>query len=559
MSDQLPVPDKKGVLFLPLGGCGQFGANFTLYGYDGSWIIVDCGMAFADEQLPGVDIILPDASLIADQKDRIAALFVTHGHEDHIGAIAWLWPRLQCPVYATPFTAALLRRKLDEHQYKGGGPKITIVEPRKVIETGVWKVTYIPVAHSIPEGNALVIETSVGRIVHTGDWCIDEKPVLGVKTEASDFRALGEAGVMAYVGDSTNADVRQKHHSEADVEKGLAEVFKNSPRKIGITMFASNVGRVISIYHAARACGRQVALVGRSLNTMVECARETGYIDDGMRFLSADDASDMPDHKIVLILTGSQGEARAALSRVARGMHPAVKMKPDDTVIFSSRTIPGNEAEINDIKNNLLAMGIKIITDRDACVHVSGHPVREDVGQMIDWLRPNIAIPVHGERTQMEAHASLAREKQVSHVHVPMNGEMLRLTPEGVERVRHFMLHFRAIDLGRVVAADSVPILERRKMSFNGAVFVSVAADRQDGALLDLQVSAIGLLDAADKKDAEKLADLEDMVADKFESMSRQEKLSEDAGVEALRTAVRRFFRDRYDIKPLVNVHISLV
>ncbi|NBX65712.1 MAG: ribonuclease J [Proteobacteria bacterium] len=559
MSNPLPVPDKNGVLFLPLGGCGQFGANFTLYGYDGSWIAVDCGMAFADEKLPGVDVILPDPSLIAEQRDKLKGLFITHAHEDHIGAVAWLWPRLKCPIYATPFTAALLRRKFEEHVYKGEQPRITIVDPRKPIKLGDWAVTYIPVAHSIPEGNALSIETPAGRIVHTGDWCIDEAPILGVNTDAADFRALGDAGVMAYVGDSTNADVRTKHSTEAAVEEGLYEVFKSAPRKIAITMFASNVGRIISIYRAARKCGRQVALVGRSLDTMVECARETGYIDDSMRFLNGHDAADLPDQKVVLILTGSQGEARAALSRVSRAMHPAVKLKPDDLVIFSSRTIPGNEAEINDIKNSLLQMGVKIVTDRDACVHVSGHPVRADVAQMIDWLRPVSAIPVHGERTQMEAHAGLAREKQVKNVHVPVNGEMLRITKDGLEPVRHFALHFSAIDFGKMVAADSVPILERRKMSFNGAVFVSLAVDRQDGGILDLQVSAMGLLDPENANDAQRLADLEDAVADKFESMSKGERVSEDAAIEAIRGAVRRYFRDLADIKPLVSVHISLV
>lgn len=559
MSEKLPVPDKNGVLFLPLGGCGQFGANFTLYGHNGSWIAIDCGMAFADERLPGVDIILPDPSLIADQKERLKALFITHGHEDHIGAVAWLWMRLKCPIYATPFTAALLRRKLEEHSYKGEQPRITIVHPRKAVEIDDWKVTYIPVAHSIPEGNALCIETPAGRIVHTGDWCIDEAPVLGVNTDAADFRALGDAGVMAYVGDSTNADVRHKHHTEADVEKGLTEVFKSAPRKIAVTMFASNVGRIISVHRAARACGRQVALVGRSLDTMVECARETGYIDDGMRFLNGHDAADLPDHKVVLILTGSQGEARAALSRVARAMHPAVKLKPDDLMIFSSRTIPGNEAEINDIKNALLSMNVKIVTDRDACVHVSGHPVRGDVAQMIDWLRPASAIPVHGERTQMEAHASLCREKQIANVHVPSNGELVRITKDGLEPLRHYALHFSAIDFGKIVSADSVPILERRKMSFNGAVFASLAVDRQDGDILDIQVSAIGLLDPENPDDAQRLADLEDAVADKFESLSKGERVSEDAVVEALRGAVRRYFRDLFDIKPIVSIHIALV
>lgn len=560
MSEKLPVPDKKGLLFVPLGGCGQFGANFTLYGYDGSWIAVDCGMAFADERLPGVDIVLPDPTLIAEQKDRLRALFVTHAHEDHIGAIAWLWPRLRCPIYATPFTAALLRRKFEEQTYVDGGPRITVVKPGDTVTSAEgWAVRYMPVAHSIPEGNALAITCGAGTVVHTGDWCLDPDPILGIRTSPDDFRALGDAGVLAYVGDSTNADVRRESVTEKEVEAGLLEVFKSAPRKIAITMFASNVGRLVSIHRAARACGRQVALVGRSLDTMVECARESGYLDDGMRFLRADDAADISDHKIVLALTGSQGEVRAALSRVARGMHPAVKLKPDDLMIFSSRAIPGNETAINEIKNALLASGVKIVTDRDACVHVSGHPVRPDVARMIDWLRPRVAIPVHGERTQMEAHASLAREKQIVHVHVPSNGELSRITPDGIQTLRNYALSFGAIDMDRIVAADSLPILERRKMSFNGAVFVSISADRENGELLDAQVSAIGLLDPENKQDARILDDLEDTVADRFEKLSRSERLSESAGVEAVRASVKRFFRDLHDIKPLVSVHISLV
>lgn len=559
MTEKLPVPDKNGVLFLPLGGCGQFGANFSLYGYNGGWIAVDCGMAFADERLPGVDILLPDPSLIAAQKDKLKALFVTHAHEDHIGAIAWLWPQLQCPIYATAFTAALLRRKLEEHVFKGNGPVIKIVKAGQTVQIDDWSVTYVPVAHSIPEGNALIVETPAGRIVHTGDWCIDEDPILGVKTDEAAFRAAGEAGVMAIIGDSTNADVKGKAATEREVEQGLTDLFQTAPQKIAITIFASNIGRIISIHRAAMAAGRKVALVGRSLDTMVECAREVGYVPDSMRFLSADEAQNMPGHKVVLILTGSQGEPRAALSRVSRNMHPAAKLKADDMMVFSSRAIPGNDVAINEIKNALLGMGVKIVTDRDAVVHVSGHPIRSDLAQMLDWVKPVAVIPVHGERAQMEAHASLAREKQVPSIHVPVNGEMLRITSEGVMPLKHYPINFRAIEFDRIVNADHIAILERKKMSMNGAVFVTIVADRENGDLLDAQVSAIGLLDPKDKTDNRILADLEDAVADRFENMSKAERRSEDAGLEAIRAAVKRFFRDLKDIKPLVEVHISLV
>lgn len=558
-TEKLPNPNKDGVLFLPLGGCGQFGANFTLYGYDSSWILVDCGMAFADERMPGVDVLLPDPSLIADQKDKLKALFVTHAHEDHIGAIAWLWPRLRCPIYATPFTAALLRRKFEEHLFKGGGPIITIVKPGDKVKIESWTVTYVPVAHSIPEGNALSIETPVGRIVHTGDWCLDPNPILGSKTSPEAFRAMGDSGVMAYIGDSTNSEVLGEPLTELDVEAGLIEVFSKAPRKIAVTMFASNIARVISIHRAAKAAGRHVALIGRSLDTMVECARESGHIDSSMRFLNGDDARDVPDHKIVLAVTGSQGEARAALSRIARGMHPAVKMKPDDMMVFSSRAIPGNETAINEIKNALLAQGVKIVTDREAKVHVSGHPVRSDISQMLDWLRPTSVIPVHGERVQMESHADLAREKQIKNIHVPTNGEMISITPLGLNPVRMYPVNFQAIDFERIVPVDNITILERRKMSFNGAVFVTIVVDRESGDLLDAQVSATGLLDPNNSDDVRVLTELEDAVADKFEKLNKQERKSEVAGIEPVRAAAKRFFRDLHDIKPIVNVHISQV
>ena len=559
MTDKLPNPTKDGVLFLPLGGCGQFGANFTLYGYDNSWIAVDCGMAFADERLPGIDIILPDPQLIAAQQEKLKALFVTHAHEDHIGAIAWLWPRLRCPIYATPFTAALLRRKLEEHVFKGGGPQITVVKDGQTITVGDWKVTYIPVAHSIPEGNALSIETPVGRIVHTGDWCLDPDPILGSNTSPDIFRALGDKGVMAYVGDSTNAEVTGRSLSEKDVEQGLRELFQNAPRKIAVTMFASNIGRVISIHRAAQACGRQVALIGRSLDTMVDCARETGHMKDSMRFLSSEDIAGVADNKLVLIVTGSQGETRAALSRIARAQHPAVKMKAGDMMVFSSRAIPGNEVAINEIKNQLLEQGVKIVTDREAKIHVSGHPVRSDISQMLDWLRPKSVIPVHGERTQMESHAELAREKQIMSTRVPMNGEMMLINQDGIFPERNYAVEFQAINFDRIVPADHIAILERRKMSFNGAVFVSVVADQNDGGLLNVQVSAIGLLDPDNKQDARILTELEDTAAERFEKLSKNERLSQSAAIEAVRSSIKRFFRDLNDIKPLVSVHISLV
>lgn len=554
----LQKPNKNSVLCVPLGGCGQFGANFTLYGHNGSWIAVDCGMGFADERMPGVDILLPDISAIAEQKENLKALFVTHAHEDHIGGIAYLWPQLQCPIYATPFTAMLLRKKMEEHQYKKK-PKIVVVEPDAMVEIEGWSVEYASVTHSVPETNALFIRTDVGLIVHSGDWNLDPAPTLGAATDPAPFIAAGKEGVMAYVGDSTNADVRARPLTESDVEKGLEEVFKTCKRRIAITIFASNVGRIIAIYKAARACGRHVALSGRSLQTMVGVARETGYIPKDMQFVDDRDAMEMPDNKVVLIVTGSQGEGRAALSKIARGAHPAVKLRPNDTVIFSSRAIPGNEVAINEIKNLLLATGVKIITDRDGPIHVSGHPTRPEIEQMLDWLKPNAVIPVHGERMQMEAQASLAQEKQIAHTLVPSNGMVIAISPEGVKTIDNVPCGVKAVDMDRIVAADHLPILERRKMSFNGAVFVSVVADRQDGTLLEMRVSALGLLDSAREEDNNTLAEIEDLLADRFEELGRQDRLNEATSIETLRAASRKYFREYGDIKPLVDIHYMAV
>lgn len=560
MTQLLPTPDRSGVMFLPIGGCGQFGANFTLYGFDASWIAVDCGMGFAGDTLPGVDLLVPDPSLIAAQKDKLKALFITHAHEDHIGGVAWVWPHLKCPIYASPFAAAVLRKKLEEHTFRDGRPKIIEVsEKGETITIGAWSVTYVPVAHSIPEGNALIIKTEIGQIVHTGDWTLDAHPVISKPTNPEPFRVAGAAGVMAYVGDSTNAEVAGRSQSEEDVEQGLKDVFSSAPRRVAVTMFSSNIGRVLSVYRAARACGRKVATVGRSLQSMIESARKTGYVADDIQFIDDEAAMRMPEHKVVFLVTGSQGEERAALSRIARNTHPSVRLQAGDVCVFSSRAIPGNETAINEIKNNLLETGVRIVTDRDACVHVSGHPARDELTQMLGWIKPNAAIPVHGERVQMEAHGELARTLGVPHVHVPRNGDLVRITPDGVKLERHMAVSLNAVDFARVVPADHIPILERRKMSFSGAVQVTLVADRQDSNLLDVQVTAFGILDLENKHDIQRLHDLEDAIAERYEGMPKSERMMENKVTEVVRTHARRFFRELYDIKPLVSVHVSLV
>lgn len=546
--------------FIPLGGAEQFGVNLNVYGYGGKWLAIDCGMGFADERHPGVDILLPDPKFLVEHKKDLIALIITHAHEDHIGAVAHIWPRLKCPIYASPFTAAVLRKKLSENPACRDA-EIIEIEANEKISLKPFTLTFTPVTHSVPDTMALFIETEAGNVVHSGDWNLDPNPTLGNPTEAEPFQKFGEKGVLAYIGDSTNAEVDGTSGSESDVERGLAELFREVEGRIAITMFASNIGRLRSVCLAARQTGRQVALLGRSLHTMTAAARDCGYLKDVPEFVSEDDIGYIPDEKLIIVVTGSQGEARAQLARIARGEHQEITFKKGDTVIFSARPIPGNEREIIEVKNNLAASKVRIISPREThhTIHVSGHPARDEIAQMFQWLRPQSVIAVHGERTMLEAHAALALASQVPTAIVPNNGSVIRLSPGTPQVIDHIETGLLAVEPGRIIDAGHQAIAQRRKLQYSGAIHATLVMDARGKLLADPQVSSVGLIDP-EEKDGQKFEDdildeIEDLLAD----MTREELYDDKFVAEEVRIGIRRFVDHKLSIKPKTSVHVVRV
>lgn len=551
---------KEELYFIPLGGAEQFGVNLNVYGYQGKWLAIDCGLGFADEKFPGVDILLPDPKFIEDRKKELLGLVITHAHEDHIGAVAHLWPRLRCPIYASPFTAAVLRRKLGENKACRDAEVIEI-NAGGVVTLKPFKITFTAVTHSVPQTCALFIETDVGNILHSGDWNLDPTPAIDDPTDPAPFQAFGDKGVLAYIGDSTNAEVDGTSGSEDDVKKGLEAVFKECDGRIAVTIFASNIGRLRSICLAAKAAGRQVALIGRSLHTMSAAANDCGYLKDVPPFVSEDDLGYLPDDKVVMVVTGSQGEARAQLARIARGEHPEISLRKGDTVIFSARPIPGNEREIIDVKNNLAASRVRVISPRETkhCIHVSGHPARAEITQMLQWVKPNTVIAVHGERTMLEAHAELARALQVPNTIVPNNGSVIRLYPSTPQVIDHVETGLLAVEPGRIIDAGHQAILQRRKLQYSGTVHATLVMNARGDLVSDPQVSTVGLVDP-DAPDGQKFEDdildeIEDILAD----MTRDELYDDKFVSEEMRIGIRRFVQHKLNIKPKTTIHLVRV
>lgn len=551
--------DNDAIYCVPLGGCGVFGANMTLYGHKGQWIMVDCGMGFADETMPGIDILLPDPTFAASLGDKMLGIVLTHGHEDHIGAIDHLWSRLKAPLYATAFTAERIRQGLAEHAW--GSQAVLHELPQKAkLELGPFSIQFIQMAHSIPEANSLAITLKgVGTILHTGDWKIDADPIEGQKTDEAELRKLGEAGVLAVVGDSTNAMVPGHSGSERTVLNNLTELFGEFKKQIAITCFATNVARLRSIYEAAHKNGRQVCLVGRSLWSVDDAARKTGYLKGIPPFLDDDGANIAGGENVIYVCTGSQGEPRAALARISNDDHPAVTLHEGDVMIFSSRTIPGNDRAVDRIRNRFLSAGVNVITDRDAPIHVSGHPYRDELKLLYSWVKPKAVIPVHGEHMQQEKHAQLAMDCGVDDVLIPSNGMVLEITKEGVRQVDEVPHGTLAIEGNRIVAIDHEAILTRRRIMYNGSAVVTVVVDDRGALLADPKITAMGLLDENSELDAEHLGDVSSQVAEAVRNMPKAIRNDDAALTELVRVTARRFFNERFDRKPQTRVHLIRV
>ena len=550
------MTDGNEFVFAPLGGLGEIGMNCALYGYGPAnarqWLMVDLGVAFAGEEMPGIDLIVPDLSFIERAKKNLVGIVITHAHEDHIGALAELWPDLGAPVYMTRFAAGLAEaRRLGEP----GAPKIplTIVELGEKVAIGPFVVEFIPVAHSIPESSALAIRTPSGLVVHTADWKIEPTPIIGLPTDEARFRTLGDEGVLALIGDSTNILREGESPSERDVAKTLNSLIRNAKGRVIVTTFASNVSRLRVAAEAGLAAGRQVCILGRAIERVVAVARECGMLDGLPPFLGMDAFERMPRERILALATGSQGEPRAALARIAGDDHPTAELNAGDTVIFSSRTIPGNEKAVGKIINAFVTAGVEVVTDRTALVHVSGHPRRAEVAKMYAWVRPQIAVPAHGEPLHLSEHADFARAQGVPQVLRAFNGDLIRLAPGEVCALGKVTSGRRARDGIILLPADQQCVGQRRRLSFAGVVSIAIALTARGEMAGDPDVMIAGLPERT-REGAAIDALIDDAIFEAFESLPPGKRRDPDIVSSAIERAVRGSVNAVWGKKPQVHV-----
>ncbi len=546
----------EGLIFLPLGGSGEIGMNFNLYGHGGQWLVVDLGVSFGDDTMPGVEVFMGDPEFIAQRREKLLGIVLTHAHEDHLGAVSHLWPRLRCPVYATPFAAALLRHKLGEANLLGE------VEVREIpqgtrFRLGPFDIELVTVTHSLPEPNALALRTPEGLIVHTGDWKLDPAPITGPRADLAAMARLGAEGVRAVVGDSTNIFVRGSSGSESAVREHLIEMFGRFRGRIAVACFATNVARLGSIAAAAGAHGREVALVGRSLERIDSIARSLGFLDGAPSFVDVEEAAYLPRESVVYLCTGSQGEPRAALSRIAAGDHPQVRLQAGDAAIFSSRIIPGNERAIHRLHDQLVRQGVEVVTEKAEFVHVSGHPARDEIAELYRLLKPRLVVPVHGERRHLEEHARFARELGVPETVVIENGDMLRLAPGAPEIVDRVPTGRLGVDGLRLRPLDSSVFQARRRMARDGGAVVTLVLDAGGRMVAPPQVAALGLVDGADD-DATRAA-LVTAVREAIEGMAPESLRDDETVREAARLSVRRHLGAEMGKRPRTEVHLVRV
>lgn len=528
--------NKDSLYFLPLGGSGEIGMNLNLYKTQGKWLMVDCGISFADNYLPGIDLIMPNTNYIEQRKDKLVGLIITHAHEDHVGALAHLWRRFRCPVYATPFTMIIIRLKLAEAGLLGEVPLIEVPLEGSV-EVGPFTVDFMSLTHSIPEPNAVRIKTDAGTIFHTGDWKLDPEPLLGNKTDADKMIQVGDEGILALVCDSTNVFNVESSGSEGKVRENITQILSSKKGKVFCATFSSNVARVDTLAQAAKHNGREVCLVGRSLKRNVAAAIEAGYLKDFPKVVDEQDAGYLPNEKILYICTGCQGEARAAMMRITQGNNRDVVISRGDTVIFSSKIIPGNELLIGRLHNSLVELGAEVITEKDAFVHVSGHPGQMELKQMYDWIRPEILVPVHGEIRHMEHQAAFGRKHGIQQAIVPRNGTVIRLAPGPAKIVETVSVGRFALDGQFLVPAEDDAIVTRRRILYNGALVVSLVVDAAGQFLAAPQITNLGSPDAGIDRFEDAIIEATMAAAKKLTKKQRADK---NKLAEAVRIAARK-------------------
>jgi ribonuclease J len=542
---------KDELLFLPLGGSGEIGMNLNLYHLDGKWIMVDCGIGFADDYYPGAEIIVPDISFLHTIKKDLLGLVITHAHEDHVGAVPYLWEEFECPIYTTKFTAEFLKLKLLETDF-GKRVKIHEIEPGKKFTLGGFEIEPIQLTHSIPEMNAMSIHTRLGTIMHTGDWKFDDNPVVGPASSYKVLKKKGDEGILAIVCDSTNVFTEGESGSELEVQKSLIKLIKACKNRVCVGTFASNLARVTSILAAAKAANRDVVVCGRSFWRLIEAAQASGYLKDAPRLINEKEAGKVPRSRALYLCTGSQAEPKAALSRIAEGTHPNLKLMPGDTVIFSSKVIPGNDILIYRMFNLLTLQGIEVITEKDHFVHVSGHPYRNELKRMYEYTKPKISIPVHGEARHIQEHAKLAKSLGVPHAVQIKNGDVMKIAPGKHEMIGTVESGKLAIDGRSFLAGDSEIMRFRRRLKHSGAVFVSLILNAKGAIIGTPKVQAPGLLDDQHDKQliSEIIEDIEAAVQGSRDVFAVEEKAKK---------AVKKYIRDNLDKNPIITIHAAKI
>jgi ribonuclease J len=549
------TPNPAELLFVPLGGAGEIGMNLNLYGYgrDGrhDWLMLDLGISFGDVAHPGIDVVMPDPRFIVERRDRLLALILTHAHEDHLGAVAYLWPRLGCPVYGTPFALGLLRRKLPETGLADRVPLLPLPLTGD-LELGPFRLSFIGLTHSIPEMQAVIIRTPAGTVLHSGDWKLDPDPVVGERSDEAALTRLGGENVLALVCDSTNVFEPGHSGSEGELLAPMTEAIGQCVGRVIVTCFSSNIARLVTIGRAAAAHGRHLVITGSSLRRTVAVAEECGYLGAIAPFIDERRAASLPRDRLVIVSTGGQGEPNAALSKLAADEHPALSLDPGDRVIFSARVIPGNEAAIGRLQNRLLRRGVEVLTFRHGHYHVSGHPCRDELVRMYQLVRPRIAVPVHGELRHLIEHARLAEAQQVRQAIIAENGTVVRLWPEPAKAIDAVPTGRLAVDGNRLVPTDAEMLRERVRCLYHGGCFLTVTM-RRNGRLADVHISTVGLFERDDDQAVEVVEEAVRKAIDALAGAS----YNEDAVVcETVRLAVRRTLRQILDKRPVITVHV---
>ena len=547
---------KNELLYSPLGGAGEIGMNMNLYAYgepdNHKWIIVDIGVTFADDTYPGIDLIYPDAGFINDKKDNLLGIILTHAHEDHIGAVVYVWPKLKCQIYATPFTAALLIEKFKEK-------KIDITNYLKIVELGgninlsPFKIEFVTLTHSIAEPNGLKIDTPSGTIFHTGDWKYDPDPLVGDKINSSRLKEIGEEGVMAMICDSTNVFSIGRSGSEADVRKSLIDIIEKQKKRIIVTSFASNVARMETIFFCAQKTGRQISLVGRSMQKIYKAAKKCGYLDEAVEPVDARDVKNISRDKIIYLCTGSQGEPLGAMNRISNYIHPDVYLEAGDTVIFSSKIIPGNEKKLYNLHNKLVREGIEVISEETDFVHVSGHPNRDDLKDMYNWIKPECLIPVHGEQRHMLEHINFAKEMNVKYPLKVENGDIVRLSPGSPEVYDKAPYGKVFLDGHIPVEEDSQFIKERKNLSSNGFLSVTIIITSKGKIYNNVFINFLGLpiYEVEQFKN-----ELQELIESTTRTFSLNNKKQEENYKEAIKIICRKFSKEKTGKKPITNISL---